>query len=91
LQTIYNEYKSKGLEIIAINQGDDAKTINGYLRENGFTFPVVMDNGEATSRFGVSAVPANFLLDAKGKIVWQEVGTVDEKELRAALKQAGLE
>ncbi len=91
MQKIYTEFKPKGFELISVNQGDSAEVINKYIREKNWTFPIVMDTGEASTKFDVGAVPANFLVDKSGKIVWQSVGTATEKELRAALKKAGLE
>ena len=80
--------KDKGLELVAINMGDSDDVINKYVKESGFTFPVVKgDRGQTGSvfeKYGVQAFPTNYLLDSEGKVVFRSVG-FDEKGLRAAI------
>jgi thioredoxin-related protein len=91
LQSIYKDYKDKGFEIIAINVGDKPELIDKYVRENGWSFPIVMGTEPVAAAYKVGPTPSNFLVDSNGKIVWQSIGLFEEKELRDALKQAGLE
>jgi hypothetical protein len=83
--------------------GDTPGPVNEYLRENRLTFTAAVGGLQGTrwalfgvtdfgivDRYGVSAYPTTFVLDRTGKILARMVG-FDEKALRAALKQAGLE
>lgn len=93
MQRIYDELKDKGLELIAVNSGDSADTINKYAAANKFTFKIVMGGSgpqyAVGKAYGVQAYPTNYLLDANGKIVWRGVG-FNENALRGAIDKLGL-
>ena len=85
--------KDKGLQIVAINAFDKPETVNKYMRENRFTFPVLL-GGRGKDyilgrTYGVQTYPANFLIGPDAKILWREVG-FDERALRTALAAAGI-
>ena len=90
---MYEELKGKGLELIAINSGDSAETINKYVADNKFTFKIVMGGSGPQyaigTTYGVKAYPTNYLLDANGKIEWRGVG-FNESALRGAIDKLGL-
>jgi hypothetical protein len=85
--------KDKGLEIVAINTGDEEAQILKYVAEGKFTFPIVMggegSNYAVAKAYGVQAYPTNYLIGADGKVLWRGVG-FDEGGLRKALTDAGL-
>ena len=89
MQKLHEELKDKGLEIIAVNVGDDEATIESYVRENHWTLPIVMDSSGVAQKFGVQGFPTNYILNAKGEIVWRATGA-DEDAIRQALKDLGV-
>lgn len=90
---MYEELKSKGLEIVAVNANDTEKRVLDYIGEGKFTFPIVMGGrGEQYAvgkAYGVRAYPTNYLVGPDGKILWRGVG-FDEPALRSALEMAGI-
>lgn len=91
---MYSELKDKGLNLVAINNGDERDVINKYVKEGGFTFPIVMGDymgGDSSvfKKYGVQAYPTNYLLDENGRVLWRGVG-FNEKQMRDALEKAGL-
>ena len=96
LQTLYGKYNGKGLVILGFNCSDDKKIALEFLRENGATFPTILDSSEAAttvgfSQFKMSGVPLNYIIDPQGKVVSAWYG-YEEGHTRAlaALKKAGL-
>lgn len=89
LQKLYARLKSKGLGLVAVDQGDDNKTILSYMKKAGLTFPAVKGVSGTFSAYGVQAFPTNYLVGADGKILYRSVG-FDEAGLKAALAKAGL-
>jgi RNA polymerase sigma factor (sigma-70 family) len=93
LQRLYNELKDKGLEIIAIDNGDSDERIQEVAKDSKLTFPIVIggENGNFVigEKYGVAAYPTNFLIDANGKVLWRGAG-FDEREIMAELKKAGI-
>ena len=99
LQELYAKYKSKGLVILGFDASDDKKIALEMLRDNGATFPNVIDSSEAATkvcfrqyqgRHG-SAVPMNYIIDREGKVVdaWYGGGKEHPKAIAALLKNGG--
>jgi hypothetical protein len=75
---------------VAVNEGDSAATVQQYVKEGHFTFPIVMGGrGRIFQQYHVEAYPTNYLIDTHGKVVYRSLG-FDESGLRAALEQMGL-
>ena len=88
---MYPGLAKQGLRYIAVNYGDDKKTIDQYVKTGKFTFPIGLNGtgkNDVAKVFGVMAYPTNYLLDADGKVVARFVG-FDEEAMKAALKKMG--
>ncbi len=78
MEKLYQEFKRNGLEIVAVNFMEQEKSIQSYLKESGFTFPVLLDkNGEIAQRYGVHALPITFLIGRKGNVIAKSMGYKD--------------
>lgn len=97
LVKIDREYRPKGLEFIAISL-DDLKDINTevpkFLREMRATMPVyllnVVDPEPAINAIDPAwggALPATFLYNSKGQVIYKRLGRINTVELRAAIKR----
>ncbi|GEM_PF-1129358 len=96
MQKMYSELKDKGMGLIAVNGMDSDAVINKYVEENKFTFPIGMadkkEGGgiyDVAEKYGVSAYPTNYLIDASGNVIWRGVG-FNEAAIRKALAEAGV-
>jgi hypothetical protein len=74
LQEIYAKYKSKGLVVLGIDPADDKKIALDLLRENGATFPNVIDDSKAARRvtdrdYPMAGWPTTYLIGRDGKVV----------------------
>ena len=85
--------KDKNLGLVAINLGDSDEVINKYVKEGGFTFPIVKgersQTGSVFEKYGVQAFPTNYVLDGEGKVVFRAIG-FDEAGMRKALADLGV-
>jgi peroxiredoxin/outer membrane lipoprotein-sorting protein len=86
LQQLSVEFKDRGFSMVAIDIGDEAARIGKYLERGHFSLPVAMDRDDTYKRYGVSACPTSYLIDATGRVVWRMIG-YDEKGLRAAVQK----
>ncbi len=74
---------------IAMQSGDEDE-IRAYLQQRGLSFPVLADpQGQLAARYGVSAVPASFIIDASGQVRFVELGYSSETGLRIRLWLSG--
>ncbi len=61
-EKLYQKYKDKGLVIIGINEDDNKKERDEFLKKNSFSFPMYADNSKKmVSDFRVQAVPTLFV------------------------------
>ena len=75
LQEVHEEFSGRGVEILAVNLGEDLEQIEGFLDENGYTFPVVADEDLAIAElFGVSGIPAQVVVNREGLVESIQVG-----------------
>jgi thiol-disulfide isomerase/thioredoxin len=69
-QTLYERYRDKGLQILAVNVQEDEKTVRDFLDQRTLSFPILLDReGLVAARYRVEAFPTTVVLDAEGKVV----------------------
>ena len=90
---LHKKYATKGLVVIGMNLNEAPDRVKAYVEEHGVEYRVLLDlNANASRAYGVLSIPAFYLIDAEGKIVWQESGYYDgmkpdfEKQIESALK-----
>ena len=94
---IDNEYRAKGLDFIAISLDDLAdikKAVPEFLHTMKATMPVYLLNVQdpepsmnlVDKEWG-GALPATFLYNNKGEVVYKHFGRVNTEELRAAIER----
>lgn len=69
LQKIYEE-NSDELVILAIDVGEDKETVEDYLKDKNYTFPILLDyNQEVAETYFVSAYPTTYFIDKEGYLI----------------------
>lgn len=92
LQELHEKYAARGFTVVgvAIDEGPSAKSkVTKYIAAKKFTYPIALDDGKhpAWEAFRVKAVPAAFLIDAKGQVVAQWLGApANTSELEAKIE-----
>src|SRR5579872_361611 len=96
LQRLYTELRSKGLEVIAVDNSDPKDVVKKYVADNRYNFLVGLGNKTATqstdvpSLYGVTDYPTNYIVDSTGKVVWRSVG-FNEATIRGVLARMGVQ
>ncbi len=87
LEKIYQHYRARGLEVVAINTEDQGPAIEAFRREFKPSFRLARDpERKASGDYKVVATPTNVLIDARGNIIWRSEG-FDPKELQQVLDE----
>lgn len=77
--------KDSGVITVAIQSGGAAEIL-GHMKRESLSFPVIPDPfGELATDWGVSGVPASFVLDANNRIRFATVGYTTGIGLRGRL------
>ena len=97
IQKLYEEYSAQGeaaevviLGAAAPGMGQEGSwdEIAGFMEENGYTYPVLMDTEyEMFSWYGISAFPTTFMIDKEGYIYGYVPGQMTEDIMRSIIEQ----
>lgn len=86
---IYNEYKPRGLVLLAVNTQEDRSRALNFVQSHSLTFPVLLDiNGTVSDRYRIVSLPATFFINKAGFI--DEVaygGPISEAFLRVQVEK----
>lgn len=73
VQETYKKYHDKGFEVLGISLDEDQDAFSKFLEEKDLPWPQHFDGkgwgNEISSKFGISGIPATFLVGADGKVV----------------------
>jgi cytochrome c biogenesis protein CcmG/thiol:disulfide interchange protein DsbE len=88
IEAVYRRLNPRGLEVVAINAGQDRKTVVDFMQKLGVGYPALMDEDSAIARrYGVVGLPTTYFVDANGIVRAKLVGEADA----AAFERAALE
>lgn len=77
---LYQKYKDQGVVFIGLNEDDDEKLRDEFLKNNSITFPIYSDPGQKTVKeYKVQAIPTLFIFDRNHKQVGLFRGFTDKK------------
>jgi peroxiredoxin len=76
---LYKRYNDKGLEIIGVNLDRMNKSgVEKFSSEYNINFPILLDpTGKTATLYGITVLPATFILDQNGKIQERVAGGKD--------------
>ncbi len=84
MQALYTKMKPRGLEIVAVDLGEEKNAVSRFVKENGLSFPVLLDsNFTVGSAYGANSIPTNYIIDKNGRIIARVIG-FDGKEWTSA-------
>lgn len=90
LEPIYEEYRGRGVEFLAVGVGEDEDVVRRFVDRNPFPYPVLIDPADELSwELGIAALPTLMVIDRDGKVAYFDAGIVQEDELRRLLDDAG--
>jgi thiol-disulfide isomerase/thioredoxin len=89
VKKIYGDNHDKGFDIVGIDLDDDRGKFDSFIKDKGVTWPQFYDGQGWTNKlvvkYGVSGIPATFLLDKNGVILAKNLRG---QELADAVKTA---
>lgn len=87
-QRLQKDYGDK-FNMIAVNAGEDEKTVKNFITKNSYTFPVALDeNYDIASLYPTNGIPYTVVVDANGKIIHVTTGALDADAMYQRYKEA---
>jgi peroxiredoxin len=91
LQSVYQDYSSRGFEILAVNMTfqDTLSTAESYFQSQGYTYTMLLDRDGSVARdYQMHALPTSVLIDSDGTVLDVVIGSgMSEGFLRARLDE----
>ncbi|GGK15368.1 thiol-disulfide oxidoreductase ResA [Caldalkalibacillus thermarum] len=87
MENQYQQFKDKGIEILAVNIAESHLTASRFAERYGLSFPILLDQDRSvTHRYGVLPIPSSFFVDENGIVVDKVEGMMTEEMIRAKLE-----
>lgn len=84
----YEEFKEKGVEILAVNVGEPLLTAQKFVQRYDLSFPILMDEREEVYKaYGVKPIPTTFLIDKDGKVIDRVTRGLTEEEVKQMMER----
>lgn len=82
MQALYEEYKDRGLAIVAVNYREPPATVRGFNREFGLTFPIGLDrDGSVNDMYQTRSLPTSYFVDRDGIIRYEVWGAMSYEQM----------
>jgi len=87
LEAVYRERREE-LEVLTVNLQEEPEVIEAFQKENGYTFPVLLDReGKVASQYWIRGIPTTLIIDSQGIIRAIRSGALREEDLEALLDE----
>jgi peroxiredoxin len=90
---LHHSYKEQGLAVVGVSVDvtyEDLKTpeegwarVTPFAAANDLGYTIVLDNGSVEKAYNVTAMPATYLIDRRGRIAATYVGIVDPADIKS--------
>ena len=77
MERLYQNLRSDGFLVIAVNQMEDPDHVFAYTGQLGVdpTFPILFDtDGKVSTSYQVQGLPTSFLIDKRGMVRFRAIG-----------------
>ncbi len=75
MQRLYEKMQGKSFQMLTIAYRDAPEKAMAYMRENGYTMPVLLDDDVKVARnYGVRGVPETYIIDREGIVREKIIG-----------------
>ncbi len=86
-------FKNKNVAVIGVSMDvsyEDLKSaaeawarVNPFVKAHQIEYPILMGDDEVTKRYNITALPATYLIDSRGRVAATYVGLIDKQNVEA--------
>ncbi len=78
MERLYQEFRGKGLEIVAVNFMESREQVQAFAEEQKLTYPMLLDGkAEIAEQYGVMRLPETVLIGREGEVLAKAIGYKD--------------
>lgn len=87
LNQLYTEHKENDFVVLAVDVGESKETVEKYLKDQDYTFPVLLDkDGSISIKYMVRGLPTSFMIDKEGNIRAIKMSMMTYSEMKEMLE-----
>src|SRR5699024_1060783 len=88
MESLYPEYKDKGVEIIAVSLDGTELVVDNFIDEFNISFPIPHDKkGKVRDLYNIGPIPTTYFIDPDGKIVDEVKGALTLEKLEGHFQE----
>lgn len=78
MERLYGEFRSRGLEIVAVNFMEPRELVQDFAREQNLTYPMLLDRrSDIAEQYGVLRLPETVVIGRGGELIAKTTGYKD--------------
>jgi cytochrome c biogenesis protein CcmG, thiol:disulfide interchange protein DsbE len=78
IEKVYQKRHAQGLQVLAVNTGQDKDTVTAFIRKIGISYSSLLDEkADIARQYGVVGLPTTFFVGADGVIKSKVIGEAD--------------
>lgn len=90
LEPVARDLQGHGVQFLAADMAEPEDTVRGFLKENPFPYPVLLDSdGKISDDLGITALPTLLVVDKKGGLRYLQPGLADGDTIKRIIQEAG--
>jgi thiol-disulfide isomerase/thioredoxin len=90
LEPVVRDLQGHGVQFLAADMAEPEDTVRGFLKENPFPYPVLLDSdGKISDDLGITALPTLMVVDKKGGLRYLQPGLADGDTIKRIIREAG--
>ncbi len=75
IEVAYQRHKAAGIEVLAVNAGQDRATAAAFVAKLGIGYPALLDeDAKIARRYGVVGLPTTYFIGRDGKVAAKQMG-----------------
>jgi thiol-disulfide isomerase/thioredoxin len=83
IEKLYQETKDSDLVILAIDIGEDKKTVHDFIAKNNYNFTVLLDTeGTAAQLYQITGIPTSYFVDTEGYLGNAVTGAIPLEKMK---------
>jgi peroxiredoxin len=88
IEPVYRRHQAQGVEVLAVNAGQDRATVAAFVGKLGISYPALLDEDAATAkRYGVVGLPTTYFIDRQGIVRAKIIGEADADTFERRLRE----
>jgi len=86
VNALQKQYAPRGLQVVGIDELEDAKKAAQFVQKFGLVYPAVVDDGTLQTQYNVNGLPVHVFIDKQGVIRKIVQGEMTKKAIAAAIQ-----